>query len=153
MPDEKYMYSALNEARKALKFNDVPIGAVIVQNGIIVGRGHNKTEQLSDPTAHAELLAIREAVANSGYKRLINSTIYVTLEPCAMCAGAIVLARIEKVVFGAFDPKAGACKSLYELCSDDRLNHRCEIISGMLELECSILLKEFFAELRKSKKQ
>lgn len=151
--DILFMFEAIAEAKKALASADVPIGAVIVQDGIIIGRGYNQTELLGDSTAHAELLAIKQAIKHSGYKHLLDSTIYVTLEPCAMCAGAIVLARIGRVVFGASDPKAGACKSLFSICSDERLNHRCEVVSGVLEKECATLLKDFFAELRNTKKK
>ncbi len=147
-----YMQEAIAEAGKCSGSGDVPIGAVIVRNGGIIARGRNRIEETGDPTSHAEIEAIRKAVGVTDYKHLLECTIYVTLEPCAMCAGAIVLARLPLVVFGAFDPKAGACASLYEIACDPRLNHRAEIIGGVLEEECSILLKIFFKKIRDKKK-
>ncbi|MBM2816299.1 MAG: cytosine deaminase [Ignavibacteria bacterium] len=150
-PDEYYMQQALFEAGKALLTSDVPIGAVIVIDGEIIARNRNQVENLSDATAHAELLVIREAIQFTGYKHLLNSSLYVTLEPCAMCAGAMVLARIKRLVYGARDPKAGACECLYRIADDERLNHRCEVIGGVLEKECSLIIKNFFNELRNKK--
>ncbi len=144
------MAVALEEAEKALLTGDVPIGAVIVRNGVIIAKAHNQVEALRDPTAHCEVLAIRSAVEAIGYKQLTDCALYVTLEPCSMCAGAIVLARIAEVVFGASDPKTGACGSLYMIADDDRLNHQAKIIGGIMETECSALLKQFFNKLRKT---
>ena len=142
------MAVAIEEAEKALLTGDVPIGAVIVRNGVIIAKAHNQVEALKDPTAHCELLAIRSAVAAIGDKQLTDCALYVTLEPCSMCAGAIVLARIAEVVFGASDPKTGACGSLYIIADDDRLNHQAKIIGGIMESECSTPLKQFFNKLR-----
>lgn len=142
------MAIALEEAEKALATGDVPIGAIIVRNGVIIAKAYNQVEALHDPTAHCELLAIRSAVCAIGDKHLTDCTLYVTLEPCSMCAGAIVLARIPEVVFGASDPKTGACGSLYLIADDNRLNHQAKIIGGIMETECSTLLKQFFNKLR-----
>ena len=147
--DIKYMQEAITEAKKALENVDVPIGAVIVKDNEIVGRGFNQVEKLKDSIAHAEMLAIKDAIKNTGYKHLLDCTLYVTLEPCSMCSGAIVLARIPRLVFGADDPKAGASGTMYSITEDDRLNHRCEVTRGILREECSQLLKDFFAGLRK----
>lgn len=146
------MKEALKEAQKALRFGDVPIGAVLVHNGHILARAHNQVERLKDPTAHAEMIAITQAASELIHQRLLNTTLYVTLEPCAMCAGAIVLSRIPKMCFAAFDPKAGACGSLFNIVKDDRLNHRVELLSGVLEHESRSLLQEFFQKLRKEKR-
>jgi tRNA(adenine34) deaminase len=146
--DERWMESALREAEQAARRKEVPIGAVIVREGRIIGKGYNQIETLQDPTAHAEIIAITAAAANLGSRRLEGCTLYVTLEPCAMCAGAIVLARIPRVVFGTFDPKAGACGTLFNIVQDSRLNHRVELVSGILEPRCSALLKEFFQLVR-----
>lgn len=146
--DEEFMCEALVEADKAIESEDVPIGAVIVRDGKITGRGFNQIELTDDPTAHAEIVAIREAVRYAGHKHLIGATLYVTIEPCTMCAGAIVLSRIKRLVYGAADPKAGACGSLYTIPKDERLNHRCEISSGILETECSKKVKDFFKKIR-----
>lgn len=146
--DTYFMREALIEAEKALKYGDVPIGAIVVRDGKIISRACNQVEHLNDSTAHAEMLAIRAAIDKVGYKHLLNCTIYVTLEPCAMCSGAIVLARIPVLVYGAKDPKAGASGSLYKITDDKRLNHCCEVIGGILEEECSAILKIFFSELR-----
>jgi tRNA(adenine34) deaminase len=145
---ERWMEYALREADRAADHKEVPIGAVIVQEGKIVGRGYNQIENLQDPTAHAEIIAITAAAATLSNRRLENCTMYVTLEPCSMCAGAIVAARIPVLVFGTFDPKAGACGSLYNIVQDRRLNHRVELISGVLEVRCSDILKEFFSRIR-----
>ena len=139
---------ALREAEIALKRDEVPVGAVIVNNGTVIGKGSNQIELLQDPTAHAEIIAITAAAAHLGSRRLENCSMYVTLEPCAMCAGAIVLARIPLLVFGAYDPKAGACTSLYTITNDTRLNHRAHTIGGVLEEECGTLLKKFFVKKR-----
>lgn len=150
--DESYMKEALIEAKKALSIDEIPIGAVIVKDGEIVGRGHNCAETALDPTCHAEILAIKDACKNLGVWRLSGCSMYVTTEPCSMCAGAIVLARIDKLFIGTEDPKAGACGSLFNIPNDPRLNHRVEIERGILKEECSILLKDFFKELRKKHK-
>lgn len=146
--DEYFMRAALNEAAAALEHDDVPVGAVVVFENRIIGRGHNQREQLQDPTAHAEMIAITAAASHLLSWRLEGCTLYVTLEPCAMCAGAVVLARIPRLVFGAHDPKAGACGSVFNLCCDERLNHRPQVATGILQPECSGLLREFFAAQR-----
>lgn len=145
---EIYMRRALYEARQAFEEEEVPVGAVIVRDGEIIASAHNQREQLRDPTAHAEMIAITQAAASVGSWRLEKCQLYVTLEPCPMCAGAIVQARIPLIVFGAFDPKAGACGSLFTITSDTRLNHRAAQISGVLAPECAAILTEFFAMQR-----
>jgi len=142
------MRVALREAERAFEEEEPPVGAVIVREGRLIARGHNRVEALQDPTAHAEILAIGAACEALGSRRLEGCTLYVTLEPCPMCAGAMVLARIPRLVFGAFDPKAGACGSLMNLVQDDRLNHRVALTSGVLGFECGELLKVFFERLR-----
>jgi tRNA(adenine34) deaminase len=143
------MLAALAEARLALDTGDVPIGAVVLDaEGRSLGRGHNEREALGDPTAHAEVLALREAAAARGEWRLEGCTLVVTLEPCTMCAGAAVLSRVERVVFGAYDDKAGAVGSLWDVVRDRRLNHRPEVLSGVCADECTLLLQEFFATHR-----
>jgi tRNA(adenine34) deaminase len=146
--DEYFMRLALREAEQALKHEDVPIGAVAVRAGEVLGAGHNEREVRGDPTAHAELLALREAARAVGGWRLLETVMYVTLEPCAMCAGAIVLARVPRVVFGAWDPKAGAAGSVLDVLGEPRLNHRPEVAGGLLAEECGALLSEFFASRR-----
>jgi tRNA(adenine34) deaminase len=143
------MQEALAEARAAGALGEVPIGAVVVCGGELVGRGHNRREADRDPLAHAELLAIRQAAARVGGWRLVGCTLYVTLEPCAMCAGALVNARIERLVYGAADPKAGFCGTLGNLVQDPRLNHRMEVTAGVLVEECAALLRGFFSQLRR----
>ena len=138
------MEKALKEAGLALGRKEVPVGAVIVHDGTIIGRGSNQIEMLQDPTAHAEMIALTAAAAHLGNRRLEKCTMYVTLEPCPMCAGAIVLSRIPLLIFGAYDPKAGACSSLYTITNDTRLNHRVHTIGGILEEECGSVLKDFF---------
>ena len=145
---EGWLRLALEEARSAGAAGDVPVGAVIVHDGVIIGRGQNRVERLRDPTAHAEMLAIREASGALGYERLAGAALYVTLEPCAMCAGAIVLARLERLVYGAADPKTGACGSLRDIARDPRLNHQVEVTGGVLADDCSELLKSFFRARR-----
>ena len=143
------MLAALAEARAALATGDVPIGAVVLDPaGSVIGRGRNVREAESDPTGHAEVVALREAARARGEWRLVGCTLVVTLEPCTMCAGAAVLARVERVVFGAFDPKAGAVGSLWDVVRDRRLNHRPEVVSGVLAAESTALLDEFFAGQR-----
>ena len=142
------MRLALKEAERALEAGEVPIGAVVVRDGVIVGRGHNQVERLGDPTAHAELLALTAACEAVGSKFLDGCTLYVTLEPCPMCAGAIVWARVSKLVFGAFDEKAGACGTLYTIQDDPRLNHRIETLSGVEAEASADLLRQFFRQRR-----
>jgi tRNA(adenine34) deaminase len=146
--DREFMEMALIEAKKAASFGEVPIGAVVVRNGIVVGRGYNLRERAKDPTAHAELVAIKEASKALGGWRLIGCTLYVTLEPCPMCAGAIVQSRVERVVYGVSDPKAGCAGTLMNLLQEERFNHQVEVTSGILAEECSMILKDFFRELR-----
>ena len=148
---EYWMKYALNEAVKALELGETPVGAIIVKEGKIIGRGGNRVETLKDPTAHAEIIAIGAASEETGYERLVDSTMYVTLEPCPMCAGAIVLARIPRLFYSAADRKMGSCGSVYDICRDKRLNHQVEIISGIMEYECSIIMSEFFKSLRIAK--
>ena len=146
--DRRFMQQALDQARKALDSEDVPVGALVVRDGHIIGRGRNQREHLQDPTAHAEMIAITAAAEAVGHWRLENCTLYVTLEPCPMCAGAIVLARIPRVVFGASDEKAGACGSLFQITEDPRLNHRAETVGGVLAEPAAELLREFFRHRR-----
>jgi tRNA(adenine34) deaminase len=146
--DEYFMRMALREAERAREHEDVPIGAVIVRDGELVATGHNERELRQDPTAHAEVIALREAARVLGSWRLLEVVLYVTLEPCAMCAGAIVLARVPRVVFGAHDPKAGAAGSVLDVLDDPRLNHRPEVAGGLLGPECGALLSAFFASRR-----
>jgi tRNA(adenine34) deaminase len=141
---ERWMNYAIKEAEKAFDLQEVPVGCVIVRDNTIIGKGYNQTETLNDPTAHAEIIAITAAAATLGSKFLEKSTLYVTLEPCAMCAGAMVLARLQKLVFGAYDPKAGACGTLYAITEDRRLNHRVHTVGGVLDEQCSALLRDFF---------
>jgi tRNA(adenine34) deaminase len=147
--DETFQRLALAEAREALAHDDVPVGALAVFDGRVVGRAHNQRELLRDPTAHAEMLALTQAAEALGRWRLTGVTLYVTLEPCAMCAGAMVLARIDRLVYGARDPKAGAVESLYRLLDDARLNHRVAATGGLLADECGALLVEFFRQKRR----
>ncbi len=149
--DAAFMREALDLARKAGELGEVPVGAVAVRDGQIVGRGFNRRELDRSPLAHAELLALAEAARNLGAWRLSGVTLYCTLEPCAMCAGALVQGRVDRLVFGARDPKAGAVGSLYDLARDPRHNHRVEVVSGVLEDECGELLRGFFKELRAQK--
>ena len=149
MDDIHFMEEAIKEAKKAFEKDEPPVGAVIVKDGDIIARGHNLRESLQDPTAHAEMLAIKAAAAKLGRWRLSDCVIYVTLEPCIMCAGAMVLARLERLVYGAHDPKAGAVGSLMNLVSDERLNHQIEVTSGVLAAESGALLREFFSSRRK----
>lgn len=148
---KKNMSEALKEAEKAAAAGEIPVGAVIVRDGSIIARAHNMTETMKDPTAHAEILAIREAAKALGGWRLTDCEMFVTVEPCSMCAGAIVWSRIGKLYIGAMDPKAGACGSLMNIPQDERLNHFVEIETGVMEEECSLIMKEFFRKLRSSK--
>jgi tRNA(adenine34) deaminase len=145
---EAPMSIALEDAALAEAGGDVPIGAVVVVHGAIVARRHNEREASGDPTAHAEVLALRDAAAALGSWRLLGASLVVTLEPCVMCAGAAIAARVERVVFGASDFKGGACGSLYNVCVDPRLNHEAEVVPGVLETECADLLRRYFAERR-----
>jgi tRNA(adenine34) deaminase len=146
--EEYFMRLALREAARAPEHDDVPIGAVIVHAGEVIGTGHNEREVRADPTAHAEMIALREAARTLGTWRVLDSVMYVTLEPCAMCAGAIVLARLPRLVYGATDPKAGAAGSVLNVLDEPRLNHRPQVESGLLAGECSDLLRSFFAPRR-----
>ena len=149
---ERWMHEALLEAHDAGDAHDVPVGAVVVMNGKIIGRGQNLVERRHDPTAHAEICAIREATESAGYERLPGAQLYVTLEPCPMCAGAIVLSRIQSLVFGASDPKSGACGTLMNLVQHERLNHRVDVVSGILVDDCSQILTQFFRAKRRAVK-
>jgi len=146
--DSEAMQLALIEARRAELRGDVPIGAVVVRDGVVIAARHNEREASGDPTAHAEVLALRDAATVVGHWRLLDCTLYVTLEPCVMCAGALVNARIGRLVYGATDPKAGAVQSLYQVCADDRLNHRPPVEGGVDAEACGALLKAFFASRR-----
>ena len=148
MDDATAMRIALDEARAAPAHDDVPIGAVVLHQGQVIARRHNERERLGDPTAHAEILALRDAAAAVGSWRLDGCTLVATLEPCPMCAGAAIGARIARVVYGAADPKAGACASLYNLCADPRLNHEAAVTPNVLAEECAELLQRFFAARR-----
>jgi len=147
--DEFFMSLALEEANKALEHGDVPVGCVIVSSGEVIATAHNEKEKLKDPTAHAEILAIRRASDKLKTWRLENSTLYVTLEPCSMCAGAVVQSRIARIVYGAFDEKFGSAGSIYDLVRDSRFNHWVDVTCGVLGKECGYLLKQFFSSLRK----
>jgi len=143
------MFEAMQEAKKAESIGEVPIGAIVEKDGIIIGRGHNLTETSKDPTAHAEIIAIKDAAKTLGAWRLLDCTLYVTCEPCAMCAGAIVLARIRKLVIGTPDPKSGACGSIFNIIQEQKLNHYVEIQTGIRQQECEGMMKEFFKKRRK----
>jgi len=145
---EQWMELAIAEAKKAARLGEVPVGAVIIKDGKVIGRGRNLKETFNDPTAHAEIVAIRQAAEHEGSWRILNATMYVTLEPCPMCAGAIVMARIPELVIGARDPKTGAVGSLMDIARDERLNHRVSVVTGVLEEECAFLLEDFFRKLR-----
>lgn len=149
--DLAFMRIALDQARQAAEAGEVPVGAVLAHGGILLAAAANRPIAASDPSAHAEILAIRQAAQKTGNYRLPETTLYVTLEPCIMCMGAILHARIQRLVFGALDPKTGAAQSRYTIGTDDLLNHRLEITSGILEVECSQMLKDFFRERRESK--
>jgi tRNA(adenine34) deaminase len=146
--DEDYMDLALSEASKAQAAGEVPVGAVIVAAGVVIGRGFNRPISVNDPTAHAEIIALREAASHERNYRLTNAVLYCTVEPCVMCAGAIMHARIARLVFGTPDVKAGAAGSIYNVLTDPRLNHRVDVISGIREEACAALLREFFAGRR-----
>ncbi|MBT4485804.1 MAG: nucleoside deaminase [Candidatus Latescibacteria bacterium] len=142
------MRLAFEEAEKAYELGEIPVGAVIVKDDRVIGRGGNRVETLKDPTAHAEIIAIGAASDTTGYSRLVDATMYVTLEPCPMCAGAIVLARIPRLVYSVSDTQAGACGSVYDICRDGCLNHKVDVASGVMEQECSLILKNFFKSIR-----
>jgi tRNA(adenine34) deaminase len=146
--DEYFMRLALREAEQALEHDDVPIGAVVVREGEVIGAGHNERELRSDPTAHAEMIALREAARTLHSWRVLDAVMYVTLEPCAMCAGAVVLARVPRVIYGTADPKAGAAGSVFDVLGEPRLNHRPQVAGGLLAGECADLLRAFFAPRR-----
>lgn len=153
MNHQHYMQAAIQEAKQAAAIGEVPIGAVIVKEGQIIGRGHNLRETTDDPTAHAEIIAIREAAKHLGDWRLENCALYVTLEPCPMCAGAILQSRVDLCIYGTPDPKAGCVDTFMNLLQDQRFNHQTEVISGICQQTCAQLLQQFFRELRMSKKQ
>jgi len=148
----KYMEEALQEAKKAAAMGEIPVGAVIVKDGQIIARGHNRTETDRDPTAHAEMIAIRQAAEVLGGWRLPGCSLYVTLEPCSMCAGAIVWSRIERLVIGTMDPKGGACGSVFNIVQEPRLNHHVDIETGCMQEACADLMKGFFRDLRNQKR-
>ena len=148
----QFMQAALVEVEAAKALGEVPIGAVIVLDGEIIGRGHNLRETSNDPTTHAEMVAIRQAAEHIGHWRLLDTTLYVTLEPCVMCMGAMILARIPRLVYACRDPRAGAVGSIYDFAKDERFNHQVEVTEGVLGTECSQLLSGFFKELRAGKK-
>lgn len=150
MTDKEYMSLALEEALKAFKEDEVPIGAVLIdEDGVLICAEHNRIEQLNDATAHAELLALRSASRKLNRRRLSNCTLYSTVEPCAMCAGALVLCRVKRLVYGATDSKFGACESLFNVVNNPALNHQLEVTAGVMELECRDLMKKFFAKQRR----
>jgi tRNA(adenine34) deaminase len=146
--DDQFMRLAIGEAERALAHDDVPVGAVVVVDGEVIGAGHNERELRQDPTAHAEVIALRAAAEHLGVWRILDSTLYVTLEPCAMCAGAIVLSRIGRVVYGTADPKAGAAGSVMDILAEPRFNHRPVVAGGLLREQCAALLVDFFAARR-----
>ena len=150
--DEFFMRQAMSEAEAAAALGEVPVGAVLVRDGVIIGRGHNLRETSNDPTTHAEMLAIRQGAEHISHWRLLDSTLYVTLEPCVMCMGAIILARIPRLVYGCRDPRVGAAGSIYDFSRDERFNHRVEVTEGVLRDECSAQLSTFFQALRARKR-
>lgn len=147
-PHERGMRLALDEARAAFEEGEVPVGAVILHEGRVIAAAHNQREALNDPTAHAEMVAITQAAEQLGSWRLLDCILYVTLEPCPMCAGAIVQARLPVVIYGTTDPKAGACHTLYQITQDTRLNHQSTVLGGVLKDECRMILQDFFAQQR-----
>lgn len=149
--DEHFMAIALKWAERTAKYGDVPVGCVIVKDGVIIGKAYNQVEKNRNPLAHAEMLALNKAFKKLGVKQLTGCRVYVTLEPCAQCAGALVLARVSELIYGTDDPKAGACRTLFNICDDSRLNHRMKITNGIMQIECSKILKDFFNELRLKK--
>lgn len=153
MTPEDFMKEALKEAEKALSIGEVPVGAVIEKDGVIIGRGHNLTETSKDPTAHAEIMAIKEAAKTLGGWRLLDCQMYVTTEPCSMCAGATVLSRMKRVYIGTLDIKTGACGSIMNILQDERLNHYVQIETGIMQQQCEEIMKTFFKKLRKKKSE
>jgi tRNA(adenine34) deaminase len=151
--DIEFMQQALALARLAASNGEVPVGAIVVKDGEIIGRGSNAPIRLQDPTAHAEIQALRQAAAHLGNYRLVDCTLYVTLEPCAMCAGTIQHARIAKLVYGASDPKTGACGSVINLMAEPKLNHHCDVVGGVMALECGMILSTFFKQRRLNNNQ
>lgn len=151
--DIAYMQQALELAKQAATLGEVPVGAIVVKDNVVIGRGNNSPIGLHDPSAHAEIIAMRQAAAYLGNYRLVGCTLYVTLEPCAMCSGAMQHARIEKLVFGASDPKTGACGSVINLMAEPKLNHHTQVIGGVLAIECGAVLSEFFRQRRLANKQ
>ena len=151
--DSDFMQIALNLAQQAALNDEVPVGAIVVKDGIVIGRGSNAPIGLHDPTAHAEVIAMREAAQHLGNYRLVDCTLYVTLEPCAMCSGALQHARIARLVYGASDPKTGACGSVVNLMGEPKLNHHCEVLASVLAEECGAILTAFFKQRRLSNKQ
>lgn len=151
-PDQRFMNEAIKMATKAFEADEVPVGAVIVHQNTIIAKAHNQVETLKDPSAHAEMIAVTQAANALGQKWLPKCTLYVTVEPCAMCAGALVLARLERLVFGALDPKTGACGSVMNIARHEALNHRLKIQGGFMEEECSRLMSEFFKRKREEKR-
>ena len=147
-PHDRWMHAALNQARVAFEKDEVPVGAVVVHGDRVIGEGYNQREALNDPTAHAEMIAITQAAETLGSWRLLDCTLYVTLEPCPMCAGAIVQARLPTVIYGTTDPKAGGCHTLFQITDDARLNHRATVVGGVLKDECRHLLQDFFRQQR-----
>jgi tRNA(adenine34) deaminase len=151
MDDRTFMLRAIEEARRAGELGEIPIGAVVVREGVVIAAAHNRRELDQDPVGHAEILALRRAAALLKSWRLIDCSLYVTLEPCTMCSGALVLARLKRVVFGCRDPKGGAVRTLYEICEDERLNHRVEVVEGIEADTCSELLSNFFRAIREGR--
>lgn len=145
---EYWMWHALDQAQRAFEQDEVPVGAIVVHENRVIGEGYNQREALNDPTAHAEMIAITQAAQQLQSWRLLECTLYVTLEPCPMCAGAIVQARLPRLVYGTFDPKGGACQTLYQITEDQRLNHQVNVTAGVCQTECQTILKEFFANQR-----
>ncbi len=150
--DQDFMRLAMSEAEAAARIGEVPVGALVVKDGVVIGRGYNLRETSNDPTTHAEMIAIRQAAAHIGHWRLLDCTLYVTLEPCVMCMGAIILARIPRLVYGCRDPRVGAVGSIYDFSRDDRFNHQVVVTEGVLGAECSAQLSSFFKQLRARKK-
>lgn len=153
MEKEKYMKIALKEAKKASKIGEIPVGAIIVKNGEVISKGYNKKQTKNDPTEHAEIIAIKKACKKLGEWRLLDCEMYVTLEPCAMCAGALIQSRLKKIYIGTMDEKTGSCGSVFNLLKDYKFNHVVEIETGVLSDECSKIIKDFFKDLRELKKQ
>ncbi|MFA6468169.1 MAG: tRNA adenosine(34) deaminase TadA [Bacteroidota bacterium] len=148
---ERWMHQALRQAQRAFEENEIPVGAIVVHKEAVIAKGYNQVEMMHDPTAHAEMIALTAAAAHQGEKFLKDCTLYVTMEPCPMCAGAIVLSRIPTIVFGCYDPKMGASGSVMNITENKKLNHRVHVIGGVLDVECGGLMKEFFGKMRKEK--